>query len=94
MTLTTFRVLEPVRIFLVIIFVFLVWLFFGHIWQSRLEGLADDCALEHRVVALWLDRALLVVQDLVELILGFSCFGLRSIAPPTLSGLRLHAGSR
>jgi len=70
----TFWFLEHVKVFLFIIFVFLVQLFLGYIWQSRLEGLADDCTLEHRVIALWVDRALFVVQDLVELIMRFSCF--------------------
>ena len=60
--------LEPVRIFLVIV-VLIVLLLLGCIRQRRLEGVAYDCALEHRVVALGVDWAPLVVEDLVELIL-------------------------
>ena len=33
----------------------------------------DECTLEHRVVALWVDRALLVMQDLIKLVLRLSC---------------------
>jgi hypothetical protein len=43
------------------------------VWQRRLERLAYDQALEHRVVALGVDWAPLVVQDLIELILRFFC---------------------
>ena len=60
--------LEPVRVFLVIPVIF-VLLLLKSVWQRRLEGLAYDRAFEHRVVALRVDWAPLVVEDLVELIL-------------------------
>ena len=60
--------LEPVRVFLVII-VLLVLLLLRCVWQRRLEGLAHDRSLPHRVVALGVDWAPFVVKDLVELIL-------------------------
>jgi hypothetical protein len=65
--------LEPVSIFLVIIIIFLVRHLLGRFWQWSLEGLANEHTLEHRVVAFWMDRAVLVVQDLVKLILKLSC---------------------
>ena len=33
----------------------------------------NECSLEHRVVTFWMDRTLLVVQNLVKLILRLSC---------------------
>ena len=40
-----------------------------HIWRCRLEGFAQDRALPHRVVALGVDQASHVVENLVELVL-------------------------
>ena len=60
--------LERVKVFLVILVIFVLLLFRG-IRQRRLKGLANDRALEHRVVALGADWTPLVVEDLVELIL-------------------------
>ena len=72
------QLLEPVRVFLVI-FVMLVLLFLRSIWRCRLEGFAQDRALPHRVVALWMDWASFGVENLVELIL-------RSVALLTTRG--------
>ena len=69
-----FGLLEPVRVFFVIVFVLLVGILLGCIRQRGLEGFAYNCTLEHRVIALRVDWEPLVVQDLVELILGFFCF--------------------
>ena len=60
--------LEPVGVFFVV-FVILVLLLLRGIWGCRMEGFTQDCALPHRVVALRVDWAPLVVEDLVELIL-------------------------
>ena len=67
------RLLKPFWVFLVIILVLLVWLLFVCFKRWSVEEIADECALEHRVVTLWVDRALLVMQDLVELILRLAC---------------------
>ena len=56
-----FGLLDPVRVFLGIIIALLVCLLLGCFWQWSFERLADECTLEHRVVALWVDRALLVM---------------------------------
>ena len=50
-----FGLLKPVRIFFVIIIVLLACLLLGRFWQWRFERLVDECTLEHRVVALWVD---------------------------------------
>ena len=68
-----FGLLEPIGVFLFIVFVLLVGLLLGCIWQWGLERLAYNCALEHRVVALGVDWAPFVVEDLINLILRFSC---------------------
>ena len=60
--------LTTIRVFFVIIVIF-VLLLLGWIRQRGLEGLTYDWALEHRVVALGVDWAPLVTEDLVELIL-------------------------
>ena len=65
--------LTTIRVFFVIIVIF-VLLLLGWIRQRGLEGFAYNCTLEHRVIALRVDWEPLVVQDLVELILGFYCF--------------------
>ena len=59
---------------LVIIFVLLIGLLLGCIWQRGLKGLVNNCALEHRVITLGVDWAPLVVYDLIKLILRFFCF--------------------
>ena len=86
--------LEPVRVFLVV-FVILVLLFLRSIWRCQLEGFAQDRALPHRVVALGVDWAPLVVKDLVELILRlFILLATRSAIHGTNSivGLALARG--
>ena len=60
--------LKTVGVFLVVL-VILVLLLLKSIWRRRLEGLSYDRAFPHRVVALRVDWAPLVVEDLVELIL-------------------------
>ena len=60
--------LETITVFLVV-FIFFVLLLLWCVWQRRLERLAYDRALKHRVVALGVDWAPLVVEDPVELIL-------------------------
>ena len=60
--------LESVRVFLVVL-VILVLLLLRSLWRCRLKGFAQDRALPHRVVALGVDWASLVVENLVELVL-------------------------
>src|SRR6185436_11552706 len=60
--------LETVMVFLVIFIIFVLF-FLRSDCRCRLEGFAQDRALPHRVVALGVDRASLVVENLVELVL-------------------------
>ena len=55
-------------VFLVIFVIFILF-FLRSICRCRLEGFAQDRALPHQVVALGVDWASLVVENLVELIL-------------------------
>ena len=52
-----------------VVFVIFIFFFLRSICRCRLEGFAQDCALPHRVVAFGVDRASLVVENLVELVL-------------------------
>ena len=52
-----------------VVFVIFIFFFLRSICRCRLEGFAQDCALPYRVVALGVDWASLVVENLVELIL-------------------------
>ena len=54
---------------LLVAFVVFVLFFLRGGCERRLEGLAQDRALPHRVIALGVDWSPLVVEDLVELIL-------------------------
>ena len=60
--------LETVMVFLVVFIIFVLF-FLWSICRCRLEGFAQDRAFPHRVVALGVDWASLVVENLVELIL-------------------------
>ena len=52
-----------------VVFVIFVLFFLRSDWRCRLEGLAQDRALPHQVVALGVNWASLVVENLVELVL-------------------------
>ena len=60
--------LEPVRVFFVVLVVLLL-LLLRSVWRCRLEGFAQDRAFPHRVVAVGVEWASLVVENLVELIM-------------------------
>ena len=60
--------LETVVVFLVV-FVILVLFFLRSFCRCRLEGFAQDRAFPHRVIALGVNWASLVVENLVELVL-------------------------
>ena len=60
--------LETIMVFLVVFVIFILF-FLRSVCRYRLEGFAQDRALPHRVVALGVDWASLVVENLVELIL-------------------------
>ena len=62
------RLLETIAVFLVVFIIFVLFFLRG-IWRCRLEGFAQDRALPHRVVALGVNWAPLIVKDLVELVL-------------------------
>src|SRR6185503_9015058 len=53
----------------IIVFIIFVLFFLRSDCRCRLEGFAQDRALPHRVVALGVDRASLVVENLVKLVL-------------------------
>ena len=60
--------LETIRVFLVVFVIFILF-FLRSVCRCRLEEFAQDRALPHRVVALGVDWAPLVVKDLVILIM-------------------------
>ena len=60
--------LETIVVFLVVFVIFVLFLLRGDC-RCRLEGLAQDRAFPHQVVALGVDWASLVVENLVELVL-------------------------
>ena len=55
-------------VFLVVFVIFILF-FLRSVCRCRLEGFAQDRALPHRVVALGVDWASLIVENLVELVL-------------------------